>query len=83
MVSISLKLDEKILEETEQMLRNSQQSRNANINEAVAHYNQLKKRAQIATQLATESALVRASSTEVLSEMENLGLYSASPHIIQ
>ncbi|TAE35688.1 MAG: hypothetical protein EAZ70_12580 [Runella slithyformis] len=72
MINLSLKLDEKILEETELVLLNLKQSRNSYINEAVAYYNQLKKRAQIATQLATESNLVRTSSMEVLAEMENL-----------
>ena len=72
MVNISLKLDETILREAEQVLKETRQSRNAYINEAVAHYNRVKRRASLAEQLARESLLVRESSAEVLKEMEKL-----------
>jgi predicted transcriptional regulator len=72
MTSLSLKLDDKILEDTNEILQSLKQSRNAYINAAIAHYNALNRRAQIAAQLAKESSLVKASSMEILGEMETL-----------
>lgn len=72
MISISLKLDESILSETDELVKLVRQSRNSYINQAIAHYNQIQKRAKLAEQLARESALVRPSSEEVLKEMESL-----------
>ncbi|WP_435356209.1 hypothetical protein [Emticicia sp. SJ17W-69] len=72
MISLSLKLDELIFQETEALLKEQKQSRNSYINEAIDYYNKAKKRKKIAQQLSYESALVRASSQEVLSEFEDL-----------
>lgn len=72
MVNLSLKVEENTFRETETLLKDLKQSRNAYINEAIVYYNQIKKRAKIAEQLAKESALVKASSMEVLREMEAL-----------
>jgi metal-responsive CopG/Arc/MetJ family transcriptional regulator len=70
MVSLSLKLDEHIFQETEALLKEKKQSRNSYINEAIDYYNKAKKRMKIAQQLSYESALVRTSSQEVLREFE-------------
>ncbi|MCY7349375.1 MAG: hypothetical protein LH606_01735 [Cytophagaceae bacterium] len=72
MVSVSLKIDEAILSQTNELVKFTRQSRNSYFNEAIAHYNQLQKRAKLAEQLKREAALVRASSEEVLKEMEAL-----------
>ncbi len=70
MINLSLKLDEHIFQETEALLKEKKQSRNSYINEAIDYYNKAKKRMKIAQQLAHESALVSASSLEVLREFE-------------
>ena len=72
MANISLKLNDATLRDVEEILKETRQSRNAYINEAVAHYNRVKKRASLAEQLARESLLVRESSAEVLNGMEKL-----------
>ena len=72
MVNLSLKVEENTFRETETLLKDLKLSRNAYINEAITYYNQIKKRAKLAEQLARESALVKVSSLEVLQEMEAL-----------
>jgi metal-responsive CopG/Arc/MetJ family transcriptional regulator len=72
MTSISLKIDDKILSEADYLWKEGQKSRNSYFNEAIAFYNSIKKKELLAKQLAKESELVKASSKEVLSEMEKL-----------
>lgn len=72
MASISIELDETVLREAEELLNEAEQSRNAYINEAVAFYNRVRKRTNLARQFAKESAMVRESSMEVLAEFEAL-----------
>lgn len=72
MKSISLKLQEQILKETENLLEHLKTSRNKYINEAIAYYNQYQKRKFIEEQLVKESRLVSADSMEVLGEFESL-----------
>ncbi|MFK7972676.1 MAG: hypothetical protein AB8F95_20060 [Bacteroidia bacterium] len=72
MKSISLKLQDKILHDTETLLGYLKTSRNKYINEAVAFYNQHHKRKLLEEQLVRESAIVAAESMEVLAEFELL-----------
>ncbi len=72
MKSISLKMREQILSETDELLQHLQTSRNKYINEAVAFYNQYQKRKLIEQQLEHESKLVADDSMQVLKEFETL-----------
>jgi len=59
---LSLKLQEKVLQESEEILRQRKTSRNAYFNEAIHFYNKLWKRKLLKKALAEESALVAADS---------------------
>lgn len=72
MKSISLKLQDQILAETESLLQHLKTSRNKYINEAVAFYNQHQRRKLIEEQLIKESRLIAEDSMQVLSEFESL-----------
>ncbi|HOY13175.1 MAG TPA: hypothetical protein PLY70_08545 [Saprospiraceae bacterium] len=72
MKTISLKIEDSIFIETEQILANVQMSRNRYINLAIEHYNKLHKRQSLANQLKLESNLVKEESMKVLMEFENL-----------
>ena len=72
MKTLSLKLDDNIFNETEDMLSKVRKSRNRYINEAVDHYNRINRRNLIARKLAKESRLVKKESLAVLSEFESL-----------
>lgn len=72
MKTISLKLEDNIFNETEDVLVKVKKSRNRYINEAVAFYNRVNKRNLIAKQLTRESILVRNESLTVLAEFEFL-----------
>jgi dsDNA-specific endonuclease/ATPase MutS2 len=72
MKTLSLKLDDNIFNETEDVLTKVKKSRNRYINEAVDYYNRINKRNFIARKLAKESRLVKKESLAVLSEFESL-----------
>ena len=72
MKTLSLKLDDNIFNETENVLTKVKKSRNRYINEAVDYYNRLNKRNLIAKKLLRESKLVRKESLTVLAEFESL-----------
>lgn len=72
MKSISLKLQEPILKETENILEHLKTSRNKYINEAIKFYNKYQKRKLIEEQLIKESKLVAADSMNVLKDFEAL-----------
>lgn len=72
MKNLSLKMDDHIFQETEQLLNKVKKNRNRYINDAVAFYNILQKRRLLSKQLANESKLVREESMKVLHELENL-----------
>jgi hypothetical protein len=72
MKTLSLKLDENIFEETEEVVSELNLPRNRYINEAVHLYNQFNKRRLLKNKLSKESRLVAISSREVLSEFERL-----------
>ena len=72
MKTLSLKLDDNIFNETENVLTKVKKSRNRYINEAVDYYNRINKRNLIAKKLARESKLVKKESLTVLAEFESL-----------
>ena len=72
MKTLSLKLDDNIFNDTEDVLIKVKKSRNRYINEAVDYYNRLNKRTLISRKLAIESKLVKKESLAVLSEFESL-----------
>ncbi|MEP2024219.1 MAG: hypothetical protein ABJH98_03145 [Reichenbachiella sp.] len=72
MKNLSLKLEEGIFEDTEEILVEINKKRNKYINEAVAFYNKLYKRKLMRNSLAAESAEAYGSSMEVLEEFEAL-----------
>lgn len=72
MKTLSLKLDDSIFEETEEMTEYLKKSRNRYINDALDHFNKLQRRKMLAEQLERESRLVAENSMEVLKEMEGL-----------
>lgn len=72
MKSISLKLHDRILQETERILSKLNTSRNKYINEAVEFYNNYQKKQLIEAQLVKESKLVAQDSMEVLGEFESM-----------
>lgn len=69
---LSLKLQDGVYEETEEILRHSRKARNAYFNEAINLYNKLWKRKILKRELTKESALVSADSLEVLEVFERL-----------
>jgi hypothetical protein len=72
MKNLSLKLDERVFDETEKILSEIKVNRNEYINKAIAFYNEHQKRIILRKQLETESRLVRQESTKVLAEFEKL-----------
>ena len=69
---LSLKLQDRVFDETEDVLRGSGKRRNAYFNEAIHLYNTLWKRKLLKRTLAQESALVAGDSLEVLEAFERL-----------
>jgi hypothetical protein len=72
MKTLSLKLDDNIFNETEDVLTKVKKSRNRYINEAVDYYNRINRRNLISRKLARESRLVKKESLTVLAEFESL-----------
>lgn len=72
MKTLSLKLDNKIFDETEQITYTLKLARNRYINEAVNMYNLYNKRKLLKKQLAKESSLTSNDAMEVLHEFEKL-----------
>jgi len=69
---LSLKLQDTVFEEAEEILRRSRKPRNACFNEAINLYNKLWRRKLLKRVLTRESALVAGDSLEVLEEFERL-----------
>jgi len=76
MKTISLKLDEYIFRDTEDLLDSIKLSRNRYINEAISYYNNIQRRMQLEKILAVESKACEQSSKEVLSEFEMIDDYA-------
>ncbi len=69
---LSLKLDDEIFDEAEEITTKLKLARNRYINEAVSIYNQYNKRKLLKSQLARESKLGREDSLDVLREFEKM-----------
>lgn len=72
MKTLSLKLNDAVFEETEDILKEKGISRNRYINEAVEFYNNYHKRKKLAKAFAKASKMVRDSSMEVNAEFDRL-----------
>ncbi|MBK7233659.1 MAG: hypothetical protein IPH93_15695 [Saprospiraceae bacterium] len=72
MKTLSLKLDDDIFDETEEITSKLKLARNRYINEALSVYNLINKRRLLKTQLSKESVLTSSDSMEVLLEFEKL-----------
>ncbi len=72
MQAMSLKVDEDVLDATDQIVKRRKISRNAYINEAIRAYNALERRRELREKLAAESKVVAAHSLAVLKELERL-----------
>ncbi|HUH75302.1 MAG TPA: hypothetical protein VLZ75_12985 [Chitinophagales bacterium] len=72
MKTLSLKLDDQIFEDAEEMTSKLNLARNRYINEAVSIYNLFNKRKLLKSQLAKESKLTNKDSMEILQEFEKL-----------
>jgi hypothetical protein len=70
MKTLSLKLDDSVFTDTEQVISHIKKSRNRYINEALDFYNKFQKRKLLASQLEKESKLVKNESLAVLHEFE-------------
>lgn len=77
MKTLSLKLDDIVYEETEQLLEKIKKPRNRYINEALQYYNRIQKRKIISNMLVLESKLVSDESMKVLHEFENIDDYDS------
>lgn len=72
MKTLSLKLDDEIFEDAEEITAKLKLARNRYINEAVSIYNLFNKRKLLKGQLAKESKLTSKDSMDVLHEFEKL-----------
>ncbi|MEO5650243.1 MAG: hypothetical protein ABIR03_10025 [Ginsengibacter sp.] len=72
MKSLSLKLEDHIFEDTENIISRKKKTRNRYINEALEFYNLLQNRKLLSEQLEKESKLVREESMKILAEFEEL-----------
>lgn len=72
MKTISLKIDDSIFGEIENIVSVMQKPRNRYINEAIDHYNRLQKRKIIEEKLKRESLIVKEDSMSVLKEFEDI-----------
>ena len=69
---ISLKIDEVIFDETENILESLNKPRNRYINEAIDFYNKVNRKSLLAKKLKIESHLVAKNSMDVLREFEDI-----------
>lgn len=72
MKTLSLKLDELLFQETENILSKIKKPRNRYINEALAYYNKVQNKKMLEKKLAFESQIVSEESMRVLGEFEAL-----------
>lgn len=72
MKTISLKLDQAVFEETEDILSEMKKPRNRYINEAIAYYNDYQKRIRLQEKLREESNLVKEDATEIIRDFESI-----------
>jgi hypothetical protein len=72
MRTVSLKIDDSIFGETENIVSLLKKPRNRYINEAIEYYNRIQKRKILEQKLQRESILVKDNSMSVLKEFESI-----------
>ncbi|MDZ7722301.1 MAG: hypothetical protein U5R06_05615 [candidate division KSB1 bacterium] len=72
MKTISLKIDDAIFGDTENIVSDLKKPRNRYINEALDHYNKLYKRKLLEEKLEKESSLIKDESLAILKEFEDI-----------
>lgn len=72
MKTISLRIEESILSDTDKMIHTIKKTRNKYIVDALDYYNKIQKRKLLENQYKIESSMVADSSMEVLKEFEKL-----------
>ncbi len=72
MKTLSLKLDDKIFEETDRIAGKLKMARNRYINEALSVFNMINDRRLLKHKLAIESGKVNKESMEILEELEKI-----------
>ena len=72
MKTLSLKLDENIFDETEEILKEKKVARNRYINEALEFYNKFQKRKKLAAEFQKATGLAKESSIEIIAEFDSL-----------
>ena len=72
MKNLSLKLEDDIFSDVEEIIGQISKKRNKYINEAFRYYNRLYKRKLMKSQLLEESRVAYGSSMDVLGEFENI-----------
>lgn len=72
MKTVSLKIDDSIFGETEKILATIRIPRNRYINDALEHYNKVKKRQILEIRMKAESELVKEDSMNILTEFEKI-----------
>lgn len=72
MKTISLKIDDSIFGETENILSRIKIPRNRYINEALAYYNKLQRRQLLEKRLKSDSDLVKNDSIKILKDFERI-----------
>ncbi|NLJ00820.1 MAG: hypothetical protein GX371_06690 [Bacteroidales bacterium] len=76
MKNISLKLDDAIFRETEEILDRVKKPRNRYINEAIEFYNKVQRKQIIEEKLRIESGIVSTDSMSVLKDFEDIDYVS-------
>jgi predicted transcriptional regulator len=77
MKTLSLKLDDLVYREMEELLGMIKKPRNRYINEALQYYNRIQRKKIIEKRLEAESKMVSEESMKVLSEFEKLDDYGS------
>ncbi|MFW5773525.1 MAG: hypothetical protein ACOCWD_02480 [Tangfeifania sp.] len=72
MKTVSLKIDDSIFGETEEILSKIKKPRNRYINDAINYYNRIQKRAILEKKLKIESDLIKTVSMDVLKDFEEI-----------
>ncbi len=72
MKTVSLKIDDSIFVETEEILARIKKPRNRYINEAIDYYNKHQRRKILEKKLKSESGLVNTDSMSVLKDFEEI-----------
>jgi len=72
MKTLSLKLDDLVYQDTEELLSQIKMPRNRYINDALNYYNRIQKRKLISKLLQKESKLVSEESLKIIAEFDNL-----------